>query len=1458
MERQAQEDVVHILRVFQALLKMKHQEATLAEQLVEEQEKNENTLLTKVSRLEEELTYAGTGPENRFLRNEIRQLKGQLGRKEEMVNQLKKEIKREKKTSEKLFLRAESAEEDLKMLKRENTQLQQDVDFYHGELELKESDVSKEETAETQQKLILANRQLSQCMDELQQAEDEILRLKADNLRMQKCVMESTKEMEKMSDEYNQIKMAVHQCDSETDQLRKERDRAELQVRELTQKITDMAEEDDPILAEVDAKVEEWKKVLSEKDEEIMLYQQMIRDLQQKLRLAQLDMDRNNSLALEQALEERDNQIKTLREQVEQYTDEMKKQTLFMESLKVPKKGGGSAFMDTQAMVQERKTEELLSKWDAAEMRATEAEEALKQAEDHAEEKDRELIEVSKRLKAYERGIYGLEEAINEIKECKIQIQRGELELEAVTKENNQVYITINQLIEENEDFRERLGYEPSQQIDLSEFRRARGLKQRQYKAENEVLTKEIERLEEERLAMKKQVRHLAKQRGLPPSMWEEDDDDVIHTVKWLPTPTQNITTPTIEEPQPMFDMLKEKLCPKVEVREEAVTMSKRERELNRSQVREEAVTLSKREAEFNKSQVREEAVTLSKREAEFNKSQVREEAVTLSKREAEFNKSQVREEAVTLSKREAEFNKSQVREEAVTLSKREAELNRSQVREEAVTVSKREAELNKSHVREEAVTVSKREAELNKSHVREEPVTLSKREAELNKSHVREEAVTMSKREAELYKRQFQFKLEQLSKEKGDLEAALKDVLQALKTKDTSSIPSLKKLTNHNLKVFASDMVASLQEEHAKAIQERTKDEQESRRTRRKLDNQEQRLQEMKETCRCLEEKLQGKSSEEANSHAALKLAHKSVKDLQRRLNNKEDVIKKYQNQLTQVGKDQEEMIKTHADEMKMLYQKLDSNNNMALDRLKRQAAEAMKNPSIGASTTKHLDRVSELEQMVAEQDVLLASVNRKLKMAAAESERHKATVEIQAKKHADEISRLKRSHAAELEDVSFETKDQRSQIADLKKEVDSLQNELESQKEANVMSASNTLKNMVESLKLQLVQKEKQIKALSKVLIGMRAQVASASEQQVLVNTVQTEEKLNIQKLVDKHTKDLKAQVQELSSQLEAANDSSRKNDSKLKVQVDNLSKRLLKSLSVQKALRTQLEEKEKEFRVVEKQLKNRVDPAQSKEKVMQWEEAKKWRSRLDKVKRLLKDKEEQNFFLTRQLISIKDLYAKLEQEKNATPKKTKARAVTADRGGEKETQQIPAKPQQPVNAEEKNQSLEERLRSLEEHISNKSSASPLVPKKDAEAPSPSDGYLKKENLKLASENLELRLQLAQANIDLPRFKRKVASLEQLCSALKNDNPESLSHTRKADTFNIADNVGVDTDDTAVNKLSKDNAAREQKPGKTSDPNGEIPPSNIDTKEPRSPKQATETAKSNFESDRKDFTDS
>ncbi|XP_061772969.1 centrosomal protein of 290 kDa isoform X2 [Nerophis ophidion] len=2024
VEHQAQKDVVHILRVFQVLLKMKHHEASLAEQIIEEQEKNEKKLLAKVSRLEDDLMH--TGPDNRLLRNEIRQLESQLEQKEKEVTHSRKDMGGAKKTIEELLLRAETAEDEAKTLKRENSQLQQDVDFYHRELERKESGPSRDENAETLKKLSSANRQLSQCLDELQQAEEEISHLKTDKQHMQKCLMESAKEMEKMSEEYDQMKMAVYQCDSTTDQLRKERDHAELQVRELTQRINDMTQEDDPIMAAVDAKVDEWKKVLTGKDEEIVVYQQMIRDLQHKLRLAQSDLDRSNMVALQQAVEDRDDQIQILREQVEQYTGEMEKQTLLMEGLKLSKKEGG-------AQVRQKKTEELLSKLEAAKMQAAEAEEALKGAEAHAEEKDKELIEASQRLREYESGIYGLEEAVGEIKECKDEIRRREVDLESMTKEINQLYITINQLMEENEDFRERLGYGPREEVDLTEFRRSKGLQQRQYKAENQVLTKEIERLEEERLEMKKQVRLLAKNRDLPQSFLVEED--VMHAKRGQQTAKHSSTV--------------EELRAKNEHLENEVKMQKREMELHKTQFQLKLEELSKEKEDVEaalkdvlqalktketspfdtdtivpsldkvpdapdvsntnkqltshlKSQIhellgrneelrwelksiREEATSsvgqlatakekMSHLESELehlrksgssgvffrplalpegldpsstevinslneyairllqelhNKESTREKLIStvetykdkfavISHQQGLLYEEHLSEKARWQKDREvltsvSDKLKEQQQVDAVqlqhfrelldTLQKDPEEVKRqlsealrkltvSKVNEKKLTrrcttVMEQEQHLRKevSRLRDESslmqasvtqrigylqrykemaaykiaalqkalddsvpssdlekanrqyteltvkyrdmlqrdgllikrttnlehleseneslrghIAATSKELEITKEklHTLEQAwentsgnasessmekadkalvnnekvsaarriTTLEMKElnerqraehahnmyehmknslkqaedrnseleakfAELTKINVEAQRVerelrdelgecvtkassdadrariaTLEATEVELrlevsklrevsdiaVKQASAFQARQLSKDK-EVESLRRQILDyqsqtdekaliaklhqhivALQLSESDAVAKLKASVSHmeQLEAFKqraeqrldageralflarqegrnrskhlrqtiqslrrqfagalplqqqekfSMTMVNLLEEKAKAHEEKNKAKEERRRAEGRAEELELRLGELEElistlkdvkgaqkvtewhkkmeearlqelrksrevevqkgemkylknlveeqertihslgenivqlnmiqeehqlawdqrelelehqldqyekealcgakkledaagfpdpslppaqqlelvlrrirqqastvsdakaACKHLEEKLEEKQAalrkseqnvlsrdkvinelrlrlpavasrehlladasehdRDSGSQAARKLAHKTVKDLQCRLDKKEEVVKKYQKQLSQVSKSQEEMIRRHDEELRALHHKLDWNNDNTLDRLKQQAVEMMKKPGITIPTSKHLDRLAELEQTVAEQDLSLSSVTMKLKLATAELERQKIAMETQAGKHSDEMLRLKEYHALEVEDLTIETTDQRGQIMEMKMEISSLQNELETQKEANVLSPSNTMKNLVERLKSQLVQKEKQIKALSKVLLELRTQMTSAAEQQVLASAAQTEERLNVQKVVEKHTKDLKAQVQELSEELQDAKESARRSENTIKKEVERLNQELHRSQNNRRSLQAQKEAKEEEIQELQKQVKRlrsciqnqaapeeklpttehlqkkirklesdleksaetrKVDRANNKEDMLLWEEAKKWQSKLEKVKNTLKDKEQENESMCKQLSTIKDLYARLEKEKNVLQKKTRSKGVTADqvvgvrrdelekevtelkaKNTELETQLFTIKQQQALTRDHVVEDLTQRNHDLEERLVASEIKTP--DQLSTQTPSQRLQDLQKENLKLASENLELRLQLAQADIDLPRLKSKVADQEEMLSALKKENSnlqKRLANTRLCDS--------------------------------------------------------------------------
>lgn len=72
----------------------------------------------------------------------------------------------------------------------------------------------------------------------------------------------------------------------------------------------------------------------------------------------------------------------------------------------------------------------------------------------------------------------------------------------------------------------------------------------------------------------------------------------------------------------------------------------------------------------------------------------------------------------------------------------------------------------------------------------------------------------------------------------------------------------------------------------------------------------------------------------------------------------------------------------------------------------------------------------------------------------------------------------RLKEDQAAQVKELMAQTEDQKSQIVHMDRQILDLLAELAAQKEANVRSPSNTMKNLVEEQKKQLTKKDRHIK--------------------------------------------------------------------------------------------------------------------------------------------------------------------------------------------------------------------------------------------------------------------------------------------------------------------------------------------------------------------------------------------
>ncbi|XP_070645006.1 centrosomal protein of 290 kDa isoform X3 [Bos indicus] len=2095
LKSESQENMIHLFRITQSLMKMKAQEVELAleevEKAGEEQAKFENQLKTKVMKLENELEMAqhsAGGRDTRFLRDEIRQLEKQLEQKDRELEDMEKELEKEKKVNEQLALRNEEAENENSKLRRENEQLRQDIIDYQKQIDSqKETLLSRRgEDSDYRSQLSKKNYELVQYLDEIQTLTEANEKIELQNQEMRKNLEESVQEMEKMTDEYNRMKAVVHQTDSMMDQLKKENDHYRLQVQELTDLLKAKNEEDDPIMAAVNAKVEEWKAVctkgtlvipivavfslprffclhfldlliliLSSKDDEIIEYQQMLHSLRDKLKNAQLDADRSNVMALQQGIQERDSQIKMLTEQVEQYTKEMEKNTFIIEDLKNElqrNKGASTLTQRTHYM-------KIQSKVQILEERTKEAERTAELAEADAREKDKELVETLKRLKDYESGVYGLEDAVIEIKNCKNQIKIRDREIEVLTKEINKLELKINDFLDENEALRERMGLEPTTMIDLTEFRNTKSLKQQQYRAENQILLKEIESLEEERLDLKKKIRQMAQEKGkrtvtsgliaedlnltehfsqenrmgerksdfmslknmseeqsknefLSRELIEKERDlersrtviakfqnklkelveenkqleegmkEILQAIKEIQKDPDikggetSLIIPSLERlvnaiesknAEGIFDanlhlkaqvdqltgrneelrqelresrkeainysqqltkahlkidhleketsllrqtegsnvvfkgidlpdgiapssaniinaqneylihilqeleykenklknledsledynrkfavirhqqslLYKEYLSEKENWKTESETMKEEKKRLE-DQIQQDAIkvkeynnllsalqmdsdemkkTLAENSRKITVLQVNEKSLirqytTLVEMERQLRKEngkqknelmameaevgekigrlqrfkemavfkiaalqKVVDNSVSLSELELanrQYNeltakyrdilqkdnmlvqrtnnlehlecenvslkeqmesiskeleitkeklhtieqaweqetklgnesnmdkvkKSVTNSEIVSISKKitmlemkelnerqRAEHSQKmyehvktslqQVEERNFELETKFAELTRINLEAQKVeqmlrdeladSVSKTVSDADRQHILEleksemelkvevsklkEISDIAKRQVEIlnAQQQSREKEVeslrtqlldyqAQSDEKALIAKLHQHvvslqaSEAAALGKVESVASKLQkveaHTLRLEQKLDEKEQalfyarLEGRnrakhLRQTIQSLRRQFSGALPlaqqekfskTMIQLQNDKLKIMEEmknsqqehrslknktlemelklkgleDLISTLKDargaqkviswhtkieelrlQELKLNRELVKDKEEIKylnniiseyentissleeeivqqnkfheerqmawdqrevELERQLDvfdrqqseilreaqkfeeatgsmpdpslpipNQlEIALRKIKEniriiletqaTCRSLEEKLREKESAlrlaeenilsrdkvinelrlrlpataeqekllaefsrkevEPKSHHTLKLAHQTIANMQARLNQKEEVLKKYQHLLEKAREEQREIVKKHEEELHTLHRKLELQADNSLSKFKETAWDLIKQSPTPVPTNKHFIRLAEMEQTVAEQDDSLSSLVIKLKQVSQDLERQKEITELKIKEFENMKLRLQENHADEVKKIKAEVEDLRCLLVQSQKESQSLKSELQTQKEANSRAPTTTMRNLVERLKSQLALKEKQQKALSRALLELRAEMTAAAEERIISMTSQKEANLNVQQIVDRHTKELKSQIEDLNENILKLKEALKTSKNRENTLTDNLNdltnelqnkqkaygkvlrekdavdqennelkrqiKRLTSGLQGKPLIdnkQSLIEELQKKIKKLESQLERKVDEAEMKpmkeksarEEVIRWEEGKKWQTKIEGIRNKLKEKEGEVYILTKQLTTLKDLFAKADKEKLTLQRKLKTTGLTVDqvmaaRGleSEKELEELKkrnldlendisymrshqALPRDSVieDLHLQNKYLQEKLHALEKQLSKDAYSRPSTSGIDSDDHYQREQELQRENLKLSSENIELKFQLEQANKDLPRLKNQVRDLKEMCEFLKKEKAE------------------------------------------------------------------------------------
>ncbi|XP_076803761.1 centrosomal protein of 290 kDa-like isoform X2 [Clavelina lepadiformis] len=521
-EDEIQAEPEKMLMLFKSAMKLLDYREKAFDDIMQEQESDIEALKNQLAE-EKKFSSQSVPRDTEYYRLENRRLMESIETYRDEKNELRQDLTTVTEDRNKYERELEEGKRLQKQLKNENEELRYNLREYRDIMENQQQQklsVQGQMDDETREKFNEKNQQISDLLTQITQLEVVNRQLDEAANKLRNEMETGQEDMEKMVEEYEKMRKVIGASDHFSDNLHRENAQLKMQVSDLREELRAKSTEEDTIAQAVNDRVKEWTTKLRERDQENAEQARIIAVLREKITATSLDQDRINAERLTKKLEVKEKELQELQTALNQAINDLEEQTAIVEDLRKDKGTNRetlaykSQIKNLQAQIQRLETD------------SKEAEAQRTAAEQEAQENDTKLTEALKRVSLLESGQYGLTEAVDEIKEHKHRVELREKEIRDLTRQANQLEEKLNDLLEENDEYRERLGIDPRDLEDIINLRKSRALRQQQYRAENQVLLKEIDRLEEERLEFKKQIRRQAQsqtQKALADGLLPED-----------------------------------------------------------------------------------------------------------------------------------------------------------------------------------------------------------------------------------------------------------------------------------------------------------------------------------------------------------------------------------------------------------------------------------------------------------------------------------------------------------------------------------------------------------------------------------------------------------------------------------------------------------------------------------------------------------------------------------------------------------------------------------------------------------------------------------------------------------------------------------------------------------------------------------------------------------------------